>query len=378
MSAGEVRISALDGLRGLAILLVLIHHGVYFFPTSGSEEVFMRLVGGWSAWGWIGVDLFFVLSGYLITNILLNTWQSPKYFRTFFARRTLRIFPLYYLSLFLFFYIMPFLGYDITHVPPGERIWFWTYTLNFFYGIQNHIPLWMCHFWSLCVEEHFYLFWPVVVWLFGGRIKYICISIIIAVTALRFGLCISGVKPLAIYTMTVTRIDTLAMGALIAALQHSGGGLASLRPYCRWLAPLMGGYIFLLTLLTGGLNPLSQTVLLWGLPAVALFWACCLLLIVSAHPERFEVRLLSHPILKSLGTYSYGLYVFHLPILGVVHHWLGTANNLQITMLPTFFGSQIPMVVTQSAIMILLTCIMAVTCFHLYEKSFLLLKRYFV
>src|SRR5688500_14533322 len=94
---------ALDGLRGIAIILVMLHHFTFYRPTAGIDGV----IGDVVFFGWIGVDLFFVLSGFLITGILLDTRGSQRYFTTFYARRTLRIFPLYYLVLFLAFVVLP-------------------------------------------------------------------------------------------------------------------------------------------------------------------------------------------------------------------------------------------------------------------------------
>ena len=96
-------IPALDGLRGIAIILVMLHHFTYYRPTAGIDA----LIGNVVFFVWTGVDLFFVLSGFLITGILLDTRDSERYFTTFYARRTLRIFPLYYLVLFLAFVVLP-------------------------------------------------------------------------------------------------------------------------------------------------------------------------------------------------------------------------------------------------------------------------------
>src|SRR5437868_4964541 len=134
---------ALDGLRGIAIVLVLMHQFDLITSPHAIDVAFDA--------GWIGVQLFFVLSGFLITGGLLDTRDQHGYFRGFFVRRVLRIFPLYYAALVA------------TLIAGNTSIWLWTYLSNF----RPHPAL--PHFWSLAVEEQFYLVWPFVVWLAGRR-----------------------------------------------------------------------------------------------------------------------------------------------------------------------------------------------------------------
>src|SRR5687768_15262003 len=111
-------IPALDGLRGIAIIMVMLHHFTYYRPTAGTDG----LIGSVLFFGWSGVDLFFVLSGFLITGILLDTRRSERYFTTFYARRTLRIFPLYYLVLFLALVVLP--HFPALHVVVAGEVEF--------------------------------------------------------------------------------------------------------------------------------------------------------------------------------------------------------------------------------------------------------------
>ena len=141
----ETRIKELDGVRGIAILLVLLHH---FEPPAGLPTA---IVAG-AYLGWSGVDLIFVLSGFLITGILLDTRDSPNYFTTFYARRALRILPLYFLTTLIYFRLEP---------NPLER-WFWSHLSNWKSAFGQDVPA-LSHFWSLAVEEQFYLVWPLVV-----------------------------------------------------------------------------------------------------------------------------------------------------------------------------------------------------------------------
>ncbi|HEX6407837.1 MAG TPA: acyltransferase, partial [Gemmatimonadales bacterium] len=131
---------ALDGLRGVAILLVMGYHILETFP--GGPEV-PDLVTRLASVGWIGVDLFFVLSGFLITGILYDTKGSPGFFRNFYIRRVLRIFPLYYGFLALFCLILPALGPNDAAIVELHRAcpWYWSYLANFYMAQHGPGPL---------------------------------------------------------------------------------------------------------------------------------------------------------------------------------------------------------------------------------------------
>ena len=167
MSISNPHIPALDGIRGLAILLVLLCH----FPLYGDMQptIFIdKLFYAMTRAGWCGVDLFFVLSGFLITGILYDAKGSRFFFRNFYMRRCLRIFPLYYGVLAVFFVIVPFV------LPLGrnyelflkDQAWYWSYLTNIKIAIEGWPKFYaLAHFWSLAVEEQFYFVWPFVVFL---------------------------------------------------------------------------------------------------------------------------------------------------------------------------------------------------------------------
>jgi peptidoglycan/LPS O-acetylase OafA/YrhL len=173
-------IPALDGLRGIAIILVMLHHFTYYRPETGIDAV----IAGVPLFGWVGVDLFFVLSGFLITGILLDSRGSTRYFTNFYARRTLRIFPLYYLVLFLALVALPqfpsvhtVLAGDI-EMPP--RWPYWAYLTNFSVAERGFVHGWVDVAWSLAIEEQFYLVWPLVIWLCPQRLlPWLCTAIVI-------------------------------------------------------------------------------------------------------------------------------------------------------------------------------------------------------
>lgn len=160
-------IKALDGFRGIAIVLVLLFHLYGFDPVRWITIL-----------GWIGVDVFFVLSGFLITGILLDNKQRNSYYKVFMIRRILRIVPLYYLVLVLFFIISRFVTFPGAGYLLHNQLYFWTYTPNYlfaFYGWPKGFEG-LNHFWSLAIEEQFYLFWPFFVFMLNPRqLLFACI-----------------------------------------------------------------------------------------------------------------------------------------------------------------------------------------------------------
>ena len=162
----DMHILSLDGIRGVAILMVLCHH---FFGHMHSNWGWLTAIYNQLGQGWVGVDLFFALSGFLITRILIRSKNKAHYFRDFYVRRSLRIFPLYYAALAVIFVVLLPLGWV---APPGESaanpLWFWTYGTNIYLCVRQHLDLGythipLAHLWSLAVEEHFYLVWPLLV-----------------------------------------------------------------------------------------------------------------------------------------------------------------------------------------------------------------------
>jgi peptidoglycan/LPS O-acetylase OafA/YrhL len=225
MSVREVRghIRELDGLRGVAILLVILHH---YWPDSGRWASYQKL----PHLGWIGVDLFFVISGLLIAGILLDTKNAAGFFRSFYARRALRIFPLYYLLLLVAFALIPLLqgGPWATSEfvrQSGSPLWYLLYQGNLREAITGHEPAYvLAPLWSLAIEEQFYLLFPLLVFVTPRAwLRRVLLSLI--VFAPLFRLVAAFTWPLnerVEYLATPSRIDVLAVGCLLAVGLRDG------------------------------------------------------------------------------------------------------------------------------------------------------------
>ena len=200
---------ALDGLRGLAVLLVVVFH-IYQVEPSPAQPI-SRLLYGATRLGQTGVDLFFVLSGFLITGILYDTKRSSRFFLNFYGRRTLRIFPLYYGVLVVAFILLPFL-FHYRGAGSGT-VWLWTYTTNLPVSFGRE---WgpFGHFWSLAIEEQFYLVWPLVVYAFRREtLLRICVGCVAGAVVSRLVVESLGFSS---FTFTLCRMDSLTLGAFLA------------------------------------------------------------------------------------------------------------------------------------------------------------------
>jgi peptidoglycan/LPS O-acetylase OafA/YrhL len=368
-----VREPALDGIRGIAIALVLFHHFViYSGMVRGHylDQYVLRL--GHSSW--IGVDLFFVLSGFLITGILYDAKASQHYFRDFYARRALRIFPLYFAFLAGSFLILPiFLAPAAGQALTTGQAWYWLYLSNFDVALNGwRQPLHFGHFWSLAVEEQYYLVWPFVVYAFGrGRLMGISLLCFAAALGLRF-LLPMWLPPLAGYVLMPTRMDAFAAGALVALVMRGPGQLRSLG---RWpVVLLIGSAAFLLTLIytdkkLSTVDPLMRTI---GFSVSAVGFAALIAVVLSSAANSPLRRMFANRVLVLLGRYSYALYIFHQPILVLMRD-----HELSVAILPKAGGSSIPGLMLFSALAFAASMGCAVLSWHLIETPFLRLKRRF-
>lgn len=363
---------ALDGLRGLAIMLVLVHQLSLLEPQPGvAAYVFGRM----SNFGWTGVQLFFVLSGFLITGILLDSQRAKNYYSSFYARRSLRIFPLYFGVLLVAFVVLPAIG----EVPPKiaidqkNQIWLWTYLSNWadILGVGSKA---FPHFWSLAVEEQFYLVWP---FLIRSRSPEQCVRlcVILAVISLLLRCVLAWVSTSneSIYMNSFCRMDALALGgAAAAALRMPSWKERMVTLRNRFLL-----WSILVTLVGVGVTRgfwngtlVGETI---GYTIVSLMFV--LLLIAAAGADiagssGWAVALRWRP-LRALGKYSYAMYVFHKPLHDYVGKPLVVVLNLNTT-------QSVTMNLLYIAVGVIATFTMAFISWHLFEKHFLKLKRFFV
>jgi peptidoglycan/LPS O-acetylase OafA/YrhL len=312
------RMPALDGLRGLAILSVFLYHyagGRDQHPTS----LLLRAMYGVTQFGWAGVDLFFVLSGFLITGILFDTQNDPGYFRKFYARRSLRIFPIYY----LFLAVTAVVGVAIgVHWRSGDG-WFLLYAgfpaaLISPEIIPQSAYIRITHLWSLCMEEQFYLVWPWMIAVLAApkRILRTCVALMCGALALRALVWGAGWLGAGwAYTFLPFRMDSLALGAALAILirgQHTEK-LAKAAPYVLGVAAAGLLVVFGASGTTEHDGPWMNTI---GFTLIA--WASGSLLVLGVLRHGAIYKIFSAAALRTLGKYSYGLYLYHFPLAVVL------------------------------------------------------------
>lgn len=310
---------ALDGLRGIAIILVLLHHFTILQPVTAFDAAVVHV----PLIGWSGVDLFFVLSGFLITGILIEARGSDRYFSSFYIRRTLRIFPLYYLVVFVSLVVLPRFPawYDLLAGAgaPEEQLPYWLYLTNFAVAGRDafrHGVLDVA--WSLAIEEQFYLLWPAVVWLWPARLLApLCAGIVAAAPAARMWALDAGTHPIDIYVLTPFRADALAMGALLACLVRSGRLTDLGRPALVVAAAALSGVAAVCWLDgdTWWWGPAMQRA---GYSLLALAGGGLLVGAIMQPAGSIWPRVLSAGWLRAFGKYSYALYLIHLPVMRIV------------------------------------------------------------
>ena len=320
-----------DGLRGIAILLVLWYHAPFLFRRlpefSDQQNPWASLGPFWlmSLGGWIGVDFFFVISGFLITLILIRV-RGVKGSLAFWERRALRILPLAFLYLVALFALVT-LG-DPLHMLPNFDGWAWYafYVGNIHIAINGWQPLAVMILWSLAIEEQFYLVWPFLVRMYNARYVLSCsIGLIILAPFIRAVIFSAADYP-ATYVFTFCRLDALASGAVIAVLYSAAESRQRLIAACKKLTvPALA--IVMITVLVPfspsfpPTRPWLFTVVGYSLLAASF----AVLLAASLGMEGPIKRLLTSRILMFLGRRCYGLYLWHVLAaalaVAALKHW---------------------------------------------------------
>lgn len=374
------RIPALDGVRGLAVILVMAFHFSIFteVPSSTVVDKFVFQVVGT---GWIGMDIFFVLSGFLITGILFDAKAAGavNYFRNFYARRCLRIFPAHYAFLLFFVLLFPLLWpmeKGTIAAITGDWEWFAGYVANIRIALDHgkRPDLYLTgHLWSLSVEEQFYLVWPFFVLLLSRRkLMAVCGMATLVALLTRIGMVTSGVNTWVPYTLAVTRMDALAIGALVALAVREQGDP---RLFRRWLFPfalVAGALITIPALAQGELYVFDDWVRMVDHTALAVLCGFAILTVATSLGGSPLDGVLSHRSLTTIGKYSYCMYLVHVPVAyGLFRYFdIGPA-------IPTLLGSHLPGQVAFAVAAFLPTLAIGWLSWHLVEKQFLKFKALF-
>lgn len=359
MTAGNLNRTyypALDGLRGLAILLVVFYHNFGFIEQS--------------FFGWLGVDLFFVLSGYLITDILLTSVDKENYLRNFYMRRLLRIFPLYYLCLIICLLLLP----NFSSLRPQlnyyteNQFWLWTYLQNWLYIFKptgsTHL---LHHLWSLAVEEQFYLFWPITI-LLVRKPKYLIVllsAVLLSLIILRSIIWVSRIENLAYFNFyTFSRIDGLCIGSLLVLIRKIRFNLVERNT--SLIAFSLAGFNFMFYFFNRYYNFSFPYFAIVGYTTFAVLFALLLNEAISGKNKLVTV-FFNNAFMKFFGKISYGFYMYHWPIYVLL-------NNKTKNWITKNFDF-LPAKISSSVILTGIAVIISVISYRYFESYFIKQKR---
>jgi peptidoglycan/LPS O-acetylase OafA/YrhL len=356
-------IPQLDGVRGIAILAVMLVHSADRLSSLGIRSFFR--------YGWVGVDLFFVLSGFLITRILLQARGSDHFFRNFYVRRVLRVWPLYYCILALAFGVVPLVlrhyGLEASQATDGRSPLVYALFLQNLWHSSTPLAPALTVTWSLAIEEQFYVLWPALVFFLSPKALRWMLGAVLVISPLGRALALrEGVPGIALYVNTLSRLDGLAIGCLLAIWIHLGLFTRDQLKRVSLVAFVSGGTVSCALIplyITQPANPLAFSAL-----AIA-FCGFLGLALTSSLEVGWLGRGLTGRGLRYLGTISYCVYLIHLPIFLLVSRVLkNSLGGLQ----QTVFGDFLFMIVAFG-----LTCSIAAVSWHFFEQPILRLKTRF-
>jgi peptidoglycan/LPS O-acetylase OafA/YrhL len=377
----QTHVPALDGLRGIAVLLVIAFHFSWALVGTVPSSLLIKHV---MLLGWLGVDMFFVLSGYLISRGLLadSNLSFGARLKAFWMRRVLRIFPLYYAVIL----IGTLAAFALRARAP--ELPYWLYLQNYALALDVDPERWTSHLWSLAVEEQFYLVWPLIALaararrLLSWSLGICAIGIVV-----RFGLVFVLPKLTSLgsldlarlaYRATPTRLDGLVLGAFLAAAEREpharlARGFRQLRAVLLWFS----GLALLCTIFaTRGFQNEDRRVIVLGYPLVAIFFTCVVSCTVSDDLPRKVGNALSGGVLAQCGRLSYGMYMFHWPMIALCIPLFKVAE-LRAPLLP-FAAVLAPLLGLFTTLLgVALTHLLASLSFRYFEGPFLKLKQRF-
>lgn len=327
----SARIPQLDGIRGIAIILVMIWHygfgywiGLTDLPKRGSPaSMFLHIFN----FAWSGVDLFFVLSGFLIGGILLDNLESENYFQTFYIRRAFRILPLYFVVVAIGSVLYLAGIHDSSNVPP--IVWYLVIGQNIWMAINDQWNIWLGQAWSLGVEEQFYLFLPLLLWVVPrSSIRSTCLFFIASAVILRWAMAWNGAAhTVAMHVLFPTRMDTLFTGVLCADLYRDERAKAWMVENRTTLYGILGALAVPLAVMVlfnwrSGTIPMA----LFGYNLLAVFYGCFLL--ISVIESKGPIRTLTTLApLRKMGMLAYFIFLAHCDIPVYVFMIMGRSFN---------------------------------------------------
>ncbi len=323
---GSARIPELDGLRGVAITLVVIYHFLYCTAVSTAGGLAKHVLAPLRL-GWTGVDLFFVLSGFLIGGILLDARESSNFFETFYTRRLYRILPLYGAVVLVCFLQMTLIesrsGSHFSFMLQGRLPWlsYVFFVQNFWMAARNTFGTWgLGVTWSLAVEEQFYITLPLLIWLVDPKkLRKLLVGGVIAAPLLRTLLCILWPdKFMVTFAMMPCRADALLLGVLAALVMRTPADRAWIerngRPILRGILVLLVGCVVFVHKAAGPDNLAMRT---FGYSWMALLYSLILLYSLTQQSSLMS-RVLRVKSLRSLGKIAYGVYLLHSYALALI------------------------------------------------------------
>ncbi len=369
----DKHIPVLDGLRGFAVLYVIIFH---FFPSATSSGFLTAI----ASFGFSGVDLFFVLSGFLITGILIRSKTEKNYFFNFYVRRFLRIFPLYYSMLFIFLIVVPHITYfrqfNYFTIVDGASYPYWLFLMNYpsFHSL-THQFLFVA--WSLCIEEQYYLFVPAIVYLLNKeRLLNFLLLVFTASFLIRtISFFVFHTDASVLYHSAYTRLEGIALGGILR-LSFENNGLKNHRQRFASLFPLFallvsGMVVFCKYIIVEPVSlnyhPLMIT---FGYLLSSLMYGSLMTRCLIENKNGYTRTFFSTAFLRTTGKYSYAMYLFHPLAIGIAKAFL--AKGYLMFQLDCLKNDSLPVIAGM-----LLTYAMSIASWNILEKPALQLKRRF-
>jgi peptidoglycan/LPS O-acetylase OafA/YrhL len=373
-ASGSDHSPELDGLRGVAVLLVLLVH-FQIVPKEGPVE---KALFFYTGLGWTGVDLFFVLSGFLITRILLRSRGRKGYYARFITRRALRIFPLYYLLLLLSPLLARVYGVPDWHGTahgPIPVAAFYFYLQNYWLAFVGEAWGPMNITWSLAIEEQFYLLWPLLVArLELYQLRRVLVAFIVGALLLRLVLWRVHMQT-ASYELTPTRVDQLSFGALLATYAPSFSDVSRFVPVATRALPVAAGIFGVAVVADGGPSIRGTCMTTIGFSCLAIGWSSILVLCLGSPPGSVWRRLARSALLRFFGRYSYAMYLTHYFVREALRGAVPMLSSAETV--PRILGTQWVVQVAFYLVAIALTVAVSLVSWYAFESRILKLKSRF-